>query len=134
MDGKGEKHVTTKADARVVARAAVPDALTRQAHPTHPVVSRVVGCARRAGLVPRSSSRVAVYPSSLAFSHGAGRELVRELVLLRLVLVNVAFPVVNSVGFASPANRAPRGAATNDRSEPCLPTPRPRRAPSSALR
>ena len=45
MDGKGEKHVTTKADARVVARAAVPDALTRQAHPTHPVVSRCVqGC------------------------------------------------------------------------------------------
>ena len=97
MDGKGEKHVTTK---EVVARAAVPDALTRQAHPTHPVVSRCVQgwlwAVRVAGLVPRSASRVAGYAASLALSHGAGRELVREFVLLRVLLahVHVAFPVL----------------------------------------
>ena len=86
MDGKGEKHVTTKKrDARVVARAAVPDALTRQAHPPTQLCEAglFVWAVRVAGLVPRSASRVAVYPASLPLSHGAGRELVRELVLLR---------------------------------------------------
>ena len=65
--------------------------------PTHPVVSvRVVWAVRVAGLVPRSASRVAVYAASLALSHGAGRELVREFVLLRVLLahVHVAFPVL----------------------------------------